>query len=165
MRRSAPTWAHQHSKTGPSTPPANHNSGSAPEPKTPTCPGACTAACRLPRAQAPTALRSRIKPSSDPAAPLRVLITFALRAPESQFRYATNARFTSRACRRVSARSTRSSRGRSWPAVNGRGCTLQRRARFRSGTSATALTRYNVSHLSPPPHRFVRNKAYGQDSN
>src|SRR5215510_352956 len=40
------------------------------------------------------------------------------------------------------------------------GRTLQQRARFCSGTSATSLTRYNVSHLSVPLHRFVRNKAY-----
>jgi len=40
------------------------------------------------------------------------------------------------------------------------GRTLQRRARFCSNMSATSLTRYNVSQLSLPPHRFVRNKAY-----
>ena len=43
--------------------------------------------------------------------------------------------------------------------------TLQRRARFCSGTSATSLTRYNVSHLSVPLHRFVRNKAYDRALN
>src|ERR1022692_2105368 len=44
------------------------------------------------------------------------------------------------------------------------GRTIQRRAPFRSGTSATYLSRYNVSHLSVPPHRFVRNKTYGHGS-
>ena len=38
--------------------------------------------------------------------------------------------------------------------------TLSRRARFCSGASASSLTRYNVSHLGVPPHRFVRNEAY-----
>ena len=45
--------------------------------------------------------------------------------------------------------------GRSGPALNG-GCTLQRRARFCSVTSATSLTRYNASHLRVSSHRFVR---------